>query len=78
MGSFPERENDPNSVLKSLLSAFTHPYTKCSCRVMKKISNSFHRRGISSVGRALDCREGGRGFDCRGRTNTQGLKITEK
>jgi len=33
---------------------------------------------ISSVGRAIDCRTGGRGFDSRGRTNTQGLKITEK
>ena len=31
-----------------------------------------------SVGRALYCRTGGRGFDSRGRTNTQGLKITEK
>ena len=26
----------------------------------------------------VDCREGGRGFDSWGRTNTQGLKITEK
>ena len=33
---------------------------------------------ISSVGRALDWRVGGRGFDSRGRTNTQGLKMTEK
>ena len=33
---------------------------------------------ISSVGRALDCWAGGSGFDSRGRTNTQGLKITEK
>ena len=33
---------------------------------------------VSSVGRALDCRAGGCGFDSRGRTNTQGLKITEK
>ena len=33
---------------------------------------------ISSVGRVLDCRTGGRGFDSRGQTNTQGLKITEK
>ena len=33
---------------------------------------------ISSVGRALDWSVGGRGFDSRGRTNTQGLKITEK
>ena len=37
-----------------------------------------YRGRISSVGRALDCRAGGRGFDSRGRTNTQGLKITEK
>ena len=33
---------------------------------------------ISSVGRAFDCRAGGRGFDSRGRTITQGLKMTEK
>ena len=26
----------------------------------------------------VDCRAGGRGLDSRGRTNTQGLKITEK
>ena len=30
------------------------------------------------VGRSFDSRTGGRGFDSRGRTNTQGLKITEK
>ena len=33
---------------------------------------------ISSVSRALDCISGDREFDSRGRTNTQGLKITEK
>ena len=33
---------------------------------------------ISSVGRALDCRAGGRRFDSWDWTNTQGLKITEK
>ena len=33
---------------------------------------------ISSVGRALACKAGGRGFDSRDRTNTQGLKITRK
>ena len=33
---------------------------------------------MSSVGRARDYRAGGRGFDSRGRTNTEGLKITEK
>ena len=37
-----------------------------------------NRGRFSSVGRALDCRAEGRGFDSRGRTNTQGLKITEK
>ena len=41
----------------------------------KKSSQIKSNRGrISSVGRALDCRAGGRGFDSRGRTNTQGLK----
>ena len=33
---------------------------------------------ISSVGRALDCRTGGHGFDSRGWTNTESLIITEK
>ena len=37
-----------------------------------------YRGRFSSVGGALDCRAGGRGFDSRGRTNTQGLKVTEK
>ena len=37
-----------------------------------------NRSGISSVGRALDCRAGGIGFDSRDRTKTGGLKITEK
>ena len=41
--------------------------------------NYKYRGKISSVGRALDCRAGGTGFDdSRGRTITQGLKITEK
>ena len=39
---------------------------------------AFNRSRISSVGRALDRRAGVRGFDSRGRTNTQGLKLTEK
>ena len=37
---------------------------------------TFSRSGNSSV--ALDCRAEGRGYDSRGRTNTQGFKITEK
>ena len=36
-----------------------------------------NRDRISSVGRALDCRAEGRGFDSRDRTNTQGLTVTE-
>ena len=39
----------------------------------------FPNRGrISSVGKVVDCRAGGRGFDSWGQTITQGLKITEK
>ena len=38
---------------------------------------STNRGRISSVGRALDCRTEGRGFDSRDRTNTQGLTVTE-
>ena len=38
----------------------------------------YNRDRISSVGRAFDCRAGGGGFDSRGRTITQGLKMTEK
>jgi len=37
-----------------------------------------NRGRISSLGRALDCRAGGRGFDSRGRTNIKGYKMTEK
>ena len=33
---------------------------------------------ISSVGRALDCRAGGLGFNSQAWANTQGLEITEK
>ena len=34
--------------------------------------------GKPSVGRSFDSRTGGRGFDSRGRTNNQVLKITAK
>ena len=37
---------------------------------------SFRHAELTACGRALDCRAGGRGFDSRDRTNTQGLKIT--
>ena len=39
--------------------------------VAKRSLHTLIDRGrISSVGRALDCRAGGRGFDSRRRTNT--------
>ena len=53
----------------------------CSCCFLCLIFygiNIFNRGRISSVGRGLDCRGEGRGFDSRGRSITQGLKITEK
>ena len=40
--------------------------------------NRFNRSRISSLDRAIDCRAGGRGFDSRDWTNTQGFKMTEK
>lgn len=43
----------------------------CVILPMTSINNN-----ISSVGRAIDCRAGGRGFDSQGQTNTQGLKKT--
>ena len=42
------------------------------------IISSFDHGRISLVGRAFDCGAGGRGFDCQGRTITQGLKMTER
>ena len=62
--------------LSSLLKLSTEPSGKSvSLHLMYK--PEFSGR-VSSVGRAFDCREEGRGFDSRGRTNTLGLKITEK
>ena len=53
---------------------------KLSPEVWEKMSSFSNRGRISSVGRALDCRAGGRGFNSRDRTNTQGLafEMTEK
>ena len=48
------------------------------CISILLVLKMMNRGRISSVGRAFDCRAGGRGFDSRGPTNTQGLKITEK
>ena len=47
-------------------------------RIMSNLLQFIFSSRISSVGRALDCRARGRGFNSRDRTNTQGLKMTEK
>ena len=50
-------------------------------KIKKKKKNApvlVSRGRISSLGRVLDCRAGGRGFDSRGRTNINGHKMTEK
>ena len=53
---------------------FPSPFT---LHIVVALLVSLNTKGkISSVGTALDCRAGGRGFDSRGQTNTQGLKIT--
>ena len=62
--------------LTSLIKLSTEPGGKSvSLHLMHK--PEFSGR-VSSVGRTFDCREEGRGFDSRGGTNTQGLKITGK
>ena len=45
---------------------------------VQKNRDARDRGRISSVGRTLDCRAGGRGFDSRGWTITQGLKMADK
>ena len=50
--------------------------TVCARRYSHRRISKWSR--LSAARLALDCRAGGRGFDFRGRTNTQGLKITEK
>ena len=62
--------------LSSLLKLSTQPSGK-SVSLHRMYKPEFSSR-VSSVGRAFDCRVGSRGFDSWGRTNTQGLKITEK
>ena len=55
-------------------------WSPISCNYLLAVHTifQFDRGRIRSVGRALDSRAGVRGFDSRGRTNTQGLKLTEK
>ena len=53
------------------------PPKYCIFQLFRSSKIQFNRGRISSVGRAFDCRAGGRGFDSRGRTVTQGLKMTE-
>ena len=45
---------------------------------MQQIYTTHRGRIHNPVGRALDCRAGGGGFDFPNRNNTQGLEINEK
>ena len=74
--------NDPNLIF-TLLPPTRHFIPRLlTCLLGKEIEvdcfHVFNRSRISSVVRALDCRAGGRGFDSRDGTNTQGLKMTDK
>ena len=51
---------------------------KVELQLMLQIYTTHPGRIHNSVGRALDYRAGGRGFDFPNRNNTQGLEITEK
>ena len=53
-------------------------YVRYDVDFLNNVIIGFFRGRISSLGRALDCRAEGRGFDSRDRANTQGIKITEK
>ena len=51
--------------------------------IMHEAIQSIHHGSVTAAVSAqlvecVDCRAGGRGFDSWGRTNTQGLKRTEK
>ena len=72
----------PHSYVR-LAAAISNYFTQIAyVKGIKTEDLSFHVSStisrISSVGRALDCRVGSRGFNFRDWTNTQGLKITEK
>ena len=45
---------------------------------VKKMRSKLTTAVLAQSVERVDCRAGGRGFDSRGRTNTQGLKLTEK
>ena len=73
------------SKLGSCLPQGTHPCIYYLKRKRKKLLLRAwmylarkYKTATGSVVRAVDCNAGGRRFDSRGRTNTQGLQITEK
>ena len=67
-----DEKSPENCASLYLLSVYIYIY------IYIYIYMSVCRGRVSSVGRAFDCRAEGRGFDSRGRTNKQGLQITEK
>ena len=60
----------------TIMSLSFFKLTVCARRYSHRRISKWSR--LSAARLALDCGAGGRGFDFRGRTNTQGLKITEK
>ena len=53
----------------------TNARQKATLVIDKNLTEPLHLTRISSVGRVLDCRAGGRGFDSRGRTNIKVLPL---
>ena len=60
----------------TIMSLSFFKLTVCAHRYNQRKISKWSR--LSTAGLALDCRAGGRRFDFRCWTNTQGLKITEK
>ena len=57
---------------------YTHELPKLCSATLIKDFNKQNAAVLAQSVEHVDCRAGGRGFDSRGRTSTQGLKITEK
>ena len=58
--------------------SFSKTYLLVSCSQYDLHLISWYAAELAQSVERVDCRAGGRGFDSWGRTNTQGLKITEK
>ena len=73
-----EKESRCHNILSSTKREIRHFHCATAATKCTKNRDARDRGRISSVGRTVDCRAGGRGFDSRGWTITQGLKMTDK